>query len=165
MPTQRRSSWLSIPQVVLLGALWFLLSGHTEWFILALGLLSILGVAGLASRMGLADGEGLPLHLMPRALSYWGWLLVQIVRANLDVARRVIDPDLPIDPVERLVPAGQASELGKVTYANSITLTPGTVAVRVDEHGILVHGLTREGVDELLQGEMDRRVVAVERAR
>jgi multicomponent Na+:H+ antiporter subunit E len=54
--------------------------------------------------------------------------------------------------------------VGVVTYANSITLTPGTISVDVKRGEILVHALTREGAKELLTGEMDRRVTRFEGA-
>jgi multicomponent Na+:H+ antiporter subunit E len=50
-------------------------------------------------------------------------------------------------------------------YANSITLTPGTIAINVDEDMITVHALSREGAEDLKSGEMDARVSALERAK
>jgi multicomponent Na+:H+ antiporter subunit E len=60
------------------------------------------------------------------------------------------------------VPARQKSDLGKVIYANSITLTPGTIAVQVNGGGILVHALEGGSIDDLRDGEMDRRCHWVE---
>jgi multicomponent Na+:H+ antiporter subunit E len=54
--------------------------------------------------------------------------------------------------------------VGVATYANSITLTPGTISVDVREGEILVHALTKEGAAGLLSGEMDRRVTRFEGA-
>ena len=98
-----------------------------------------------------------------RGLLYLPYLALEIVKANLDVARRILDPKLPIDPVLVRVKTSQASELGQVLYANSITLTPGTVSMQVDGGGILVHAIAREMAEDLEGGEMDRRVTAVER--
>mgnify|MGYP000405698328 CR=1 FL=1 len=61
------------------------------------------------------------------------------------------------------VTAHQKSAVGITTYANSITLTPGTVAMEVTEHDILVHGLTRTSLAALADGEMDRRVSELRR--
>lgn len=148
---------------LLLALLWLLLSGHSEWFILVLGGASVLLVSWLAVRMRLLDEEEHGLRLFPRGISYGWWLLVQIVRSNWDVARRIISPSLPIEPVEVNVPSTQKGERGRAIFANSITLTPGTVAMSVSEREIHVHALTRAAAEELLAGEMDRRVTELER--
>jgi multicomponent Na+:H+ antiporter subunit E len=56
----------------------------------------------------------------------------------------------------------QSSEIGRVVYANSITLTPGTVSVVVEQGTIAVHALTREAGEEVEAGAMDRRVTHLE---
>ena len=56
------------------------------------------------------------------------------------------------------VKTSQTSDLGKVIYANSITLTPGTISVEVANDEILVHALSKGGAEDLLTGKMDRRV-------
>lgn len=144
---------------------WLLLSGHYTPFLVAAGLLSALLVAWFARRMALLDREGHPVHLAPRALfAYWPWLAVQILRSAWAVARIILDPRLPISPTLVRVRASQATDVGRVTFANSITLTPGTVALEVESGTVLVHALTREGAAELAAGEMDRRVSVFERA-
>ena len=93
---------------------------------------------------------------------YWCWLLVEIVKANFDVARRVLDPRLPIDPRLFETKMSQTSDLGRVIYANSITLTPGTISLDIGNDTILVHALTRQGQDGVETGEMDAKVAALE---
>ncbi|MBT5050110.1 MAG: Na+/H+ antiporter subunit E [Rhodospirillaceae bacterium] len=137
---------------------WLLLSGHYTPFILTLGIASCVLVVTVTLRMEVADQEGHPLHLTWRALIYWPWLLVEIVKANIDVARRVLSPSLPVTPTMIRIKASQKSDLGQVIYANSITLTPGTISVDVANGEILVHALSREGAEDLVGGEMDRRV-------
>ena len=85
------------------------------------------------------------------------------MKANLDVARRVMQREPDISPVLLDIPMEQMSEVGQVTYANSITLTPGTVAVVLDPGVITVHALTQAAADDLAAGEMGRRVGALER--
>ncbi len=153
----------SISLGLLLFGVWLLLSGFFEPLLLGLGVVSCLVVVLIAHRMDVIDHEGQPIHLGWRILTYWVWLTVEIVKASLDVARRILDPKLPIHPVLVRVKASQASELGQVIYANSITLTPGTVSMQVDGGEILVHAIAREMAEDLEGGEMDRRVTAVER--
>ena len=83
-------------------------------------------------------------------------------KAGIDVTRRIWSPSLPISPAMYILTAGQPGELGQVIYANSITLTPGTVTVRLDGGDIMVHAITREAGDDLASGEMDRRVTRLE---
>lgn len=142
--------------------LWILLSGHYEPLLLSLGAGSCVFVAWLTHRMDLVDHEGHPIHLTWRAAIYWPWLLWEIVKANIDVAKIVLDPALPISPLVFSVKASQADDLGHVIYANSITLTPGTVSIDVKGATIQVHALTQELADGLLTGEMDRRATEME---
>jgi len=148
---------------VTLAALWLVLSGHYNALMLALGAGSVALCVWLAQRMGVFDEEVHPAHFQLLALlSYWAWLLGQIVRSALDVARRVLDPSLPIDPVVVTLPVAQSTEMGRTTYANSITLTPGTVCLDVYEDTLRVHALTGEAASALRKGEMNRRVAALE---
>lgn len=141
---------------------WLLWSGHYTPFLMSLGLFSCVFVLLMVRRMGLVDGESVPLSLGLRPLLYAPWLAWEVARANVDVARIILDPRLPIDPRMIRVESGQRSELGRVIYANSITLTPGTVSVEMTGKTITVHALTREAAEGLASGVMDRRVQALE---
>lgn len=141
---------------------WLLLSGQYVELLFALGVLSVLLVVTIAVRMDVCDREGHPIHLSPKAILYWPWLAWEIVKANLDVACRVLDPRMPIHPSLIRVKASQRSELGKVIYANSITLTPGTVSIDIKRNEIEVHALTREAARGLRRGDMNRRVKDLE---
>lgn len=148
----------------MLYGLWLVLSGHFELILLTLGGLSVIAVVVIAHRMDVVDREGHPMHLSWRGMTYWPWLGREIVKANIDVARIIMTPSLPISPVMIRVDATQKSELGHVIFANSITLTPGTVAVDLDAKSIGVHALSAAAAQELAAGEMDRRVTAMEGA-
>ena len=152
----------SISLGVVLAVVWLLLSGHFEPLILMLGLASCAVVLAITKRMDLVDHEGHPIHLTRRAVGYWLWLGWEIIKANIDVARRVLAPRMAINPTMVRLASSQKSDLGLVIYANSITLTPGTVSVDVEPGEILVHALSRDAARELEIGEMDRRVSQVE---
>ena len=141
---------------------WLLLSGHFSPFLLVLGAFSAALAVAIALRMDVVDHEGHPIHLGVRVLTYWPWLILQILRANLDVARRILSPSLPISPALFKVRATQRSALGRVIYANSITLTPGTLSVEVEGSEILVHALSAEAATELREGAMGRLVTELE---
>lgn len=150
---------------VVLFCFWLLLSGHYTEMLITIGALCSAAVAALAWRMRIADAEGHPIQLLGRAFIYWPWLIVEIVKSALRVARIIIDPRLKISPTLVRVRATQKSALGVNIYANSITLTPGTISVEVHGHDIVVHAIERDGADSLEEGDMDRHVTAFEGAR
>jgi multicomponent Na+:H+ antiporter subunit E len=144
--------------------LWLLLSGYLyNPLLLGLGGGSVVIVVYYAHRMDVIDHEGHPLHhLSWRAISYWIWLMWEIVVANFQIARVILSSKMPINPHLIDVNASQSTELGHVIYANSITLTPGTVTVDVEGGVLHVHALTQSTADGLMSGEMDRRVTDME---
>jgi len=137
---------------------WLLLSGLYTPFLVLSGLGAAIACAILGWRMGAADPEGHPIDLTLGAISYWPWLVKEIVVSGLRVARIIIDPRLPISPALVRFTPSQKTIVGLVTHANSITLTPGTITVEVEADEFLVHSLTREGATGLQDSEMDRRV-------
>ena len=147
--------------VALLAVTWLLWSGHYQGLTLALGAASCLGVAALAARMR-QEGDEDPYLFALRSALYLPWLLLEIVKANLDVARSVVARDMDLSPRLIRTRATQKSVIGQVVYANSITLTPGTVSLDLRDGEILVHALTRASAEGVLTGEMDRRVTALE---
>lgn len=149
---------------VVLFCLWLALSGYYVTLLISLGALSALLATVIAVRMEIVDHETYPVRLTWGVFRYWGWLVWQIVKSNIDVTRIILSPSLPISPNVVRVKASQRTNLGLVTYANSITLTPGTVSMYLDENTIEVHALTEAGARELEGGEMDRRVTAMERS-
>lgn len=150
----------SLGLAVVLGLLWAALSGHGEPLIVILAVVSVLAVVAFARRLNLVDAEGFPLQLGWRAPSYFLWLLWQIVLSNVAVIRHILKPRIDVDPQLITVPSGQADDLATVIYANSITLTPGTVTIAVDGGQLLVHAIDAEAADGLVEGTMARRVAA-----
>ncbi len=143
---------------------WLLLSGHYTPFFVISGAVCALLIAWLGVVLGYADEEGVPIELLPRGLLYWPWLVKEAVKAALEVAAIIVNPAMPISPRLIRVKTSQKTAVGVTTYANSITLTPGTITVEVSRHDneLLVHALTKAGADGLAAGEMDRRVTVME---
>ncbi len=145
--------------------IWLLFSGLYAPLLLALGVASSLLVAWLAERMGLLAPEPDAAWLRPlRCAAYMPWLAWQVAKANADVAVRILSPSKGISPRVFRVPSTQRSDLARTVYANSITLTPGTISIDVSRDAITVHALSREGAEELAHGDMGERVSALERA-
>ncbi len=137
---------------------WFLLSGHTELLLIVLGIVSTLLTVYISHRMNIIDHESYPFHLSGRLIKYCFYLGKEIVLANWDVIKRIIMPGKSISPCVVTLPVEQTSDLGKVIYANSITLTPGTVTLELTNDKITVHALSKAGADDLLTGTMSSKV-------
>ena len=148
----------SLVLFVNLMAVWLLLSGHFDATLITYGVLSCIGVVALMAHLEILDREALPWHLGLRFFLYLPWLLKEVVLSNIAVAKVILSPSLPIHPRILRIAANQKTQVGQVVYANSITLTPGTVTLDVRDGHFLVHALTTESAEGLLTGEMDRRV-------
>lgn len=120
--------------------LWMLLVGTLDAQEFLAGML----VSGLitllfGSRFGILTGFRFSLLAPLYLFAYLGNFAVALVRANLDMASRVISPSLPINPALVEIKTSLKSPLGKLLLANTITLTPGTLTVDVVDDTLLVH--------------------------
>ena len=140
---------------------WWLLSGQTAPILLGTGVLVCALVALLSTRMGLVDEESHPMSFLPKLVTYVPWLAMQVIQSNWDVIKCVWAPTIKVQPRFIRIPCDLKTEFGRVTYANSITLTPGTVTVEADET-FLIHALHQEAADSLASGDMERRVRTLE---
>lgn len=150
---------------LLLLAVWLLWSGLYKPLLIGLGVFSCMLCVWITQRMRDVDTERFRLAPMVRALGYFPWLIKEIAVANWQVIRLILAPRPVIRPVMINLQSSQASELGRVVYGNSITLTPGTLTVDVDGSRLTVHALTRAGAEQLEGGEMNARVTALEGGR
>ena len=139
-------------------AFWIALSGHYTPVLVAAGGASALICVLAAIGMRTADSEGHPIELFRGAVTYYPWLVREIAKSAWGVTRIILHPRLPISPTMTVVRASQRSSAALATYANSITLTPGTITVGVRGKDLTVHALVRDGALDLEGGEMDRRV-------
>ena len=140
---------------------WLILSGHFTVLLLGLGVLSVSLVVWLLRRMDQVDGECETLYPSVAIASYGGWLSWSVVKSNIDVTRRIWDPRLPIDPNWSRLNVDLTTPLSTTLYANSITLTPGTLTADVQPGHFLVHSLSSESIDDLREGDMERRIRAL----
>jgi len=148
---------------LVLFAFWLTLSGFFTPLLLTAGALCAIAVAFFCQRrLRIIDRDAQPLHLLLRAVTYWPWLVIEIVKSALQVSRCILAPRLSISPRFARVPLQQATEAGRVTYANSITLTPGTIAVQIDNDELLVHALEADSIGDLADGRMAARVIHFE---
>ena len=148
---------------VILGSLWLLWSGIYKSLLIIFGAGSVLLVLLITIRMNRVDDDRIQIELNPfKLIGYIGWLLVEIAKSNIAVTKTILSSSMPIKQNLFIVPYTQRTDLGQVIFANSITLTPGTVTVETEDGHFLVHALSYSHDDlETLAG-MDRRVRAAE---
>lgn len=147
--------------LTLLGT-WLLLSGVYEPLTIGLGVASCIGIVVLNRRLRPGGANEAALGTWLRILAYTPWIMWEIVKANIDVAKIVLNPKMPISPRLVRVQGTQKSDLGRTIYANSITLTPGTITLDVRGDSFLVHALTEDAAKGVETGDMDRKVTALE---
>lgn len=143
---------------------WLLLSGHYTPLFLFFAAVSIGLVLFINFRMDRIDNGLRMVRALPALIGYCLWLAKETVLANIDMVKRVWQPKMPISPRVAKIKATQTTRIGKVIYANSITLTPGTVTLDIDEekNEFEVHAIVHSQIDDLQKGEMDSRVKKLE---
>ena len=141
-------------------SVWLLMSGHYTVLVTSLGVLSVLFATVMSARLGGTDTEALPLHIMGRLPGYFLWLFKEIIMSNITTAKVILSNSA--DPEMFETRASQQTEAGLATYANSITLTPGTVTVDIDQDRFLVHALTADFGQDVRALDMDEKVSALE---
>ena len=141
---------------------WLLNSGHNTTLMTSLGAISIVFVIYIAHRMDVVDHESQPVHLSLKLPVFFAWLLKELVVANIAVVKSIWLGNDSISPTLTTIKASQKTDIGKVIYANSITITPGTVTVDMVGDQLTVHALFHENIDALNAGEMDRRISQLE---
>ncbi|MBB4908774.1 Na+/H+ antiporter subunit E [Actinophytocola algeriensis] len=148
-----------------LALFWLVLSGHYTFLLIVLGAVSVVLVCWLAWRADFPERDDVVLPLSPRLPRYVLWLGKEVLVSAVAVVRKVWSPRPDLRPVVGVTPSPDMSVFTQVVYANSITLTPGTLSLDVDEDRIEVHSLDAEDVDVLRDGEMMRRARGLETRR
>lgn len=145
---------------LILLSLWLLMSGHYSILIITLGIISCAFSVYVAKRGNLIDDEGLPIFFIPRLSNYLIWLFREILKSNLNTAKVIINGK--VEPETFTVKASQVTDVAKVTYANSITLTPGTVTTKMQKDVFEVHALNSDFGNDVRTNEMDKKVTWLE---
>ncbi len=154
---------------LLLFLFWLILSGIFDLKHVGIGLIATLAVAVQARRLQMVGDNserGIVRHLgtLPwfSIAGYSFWLLRQIVYANFQIARVVLDPRLPIQPAIVHVPTRVRSDAGITLLANSITATPGTITVRSADDAnrvFVIHALVNADDVAATVYEMEERII------
>jgi len=147
---------------LMLSGFWVLLSGKFDVFHLSLGVICSLIIAYLSHDLLFANVRvGDVRVIVQRFIGYIPWLIREIVMSNFHVAYLALSPKMPIDPKVITFRTKLESDISWVTLANSITLTPGTITMDIEEREFVVHALDRKVADDLDTGEMEDRVAHI----
>lgn len=147
-------------------ALWLLLSGVYKPLVIWQGAGSAVFATFMLWRMEKLDGHRLRFLLSPlRGGAYLCWLLWEIAKSNIAVTKVILSGGRTMRQNLFPVDNTQKTELGAVIYANSITLTPGTLTVDIDRDCFWVHALKFDDSDMAALADMDARVSALETGR
>jgi multicomponent Na+:H+ antiporter subunit E len=147
-----------------LAIFWLVNSGHYTTLLLLIGAGSVAFVVYIAQRMDMVDHESQPIHLTMKLPFYYLWLIKEVIKSNVKVVKQIWLGNSGISPTVATITTHQKTDMGQVIYANSITLTPGTVSIDMDGDQITVHALFADDIEALKAGEMDRRVCHLEQS-
>ena len=125
--------------------IWVLIAGF-DWMEVVLGAVVALILSIIISKyVNYSFGIKIVWQLLKFVFVYIPVFIYKLVLANLDMAYRVLSPKLPINPKIVKVPTNLKNDFSKLILANSITLTPGTLSLDVEEDGVLVHWVNVKG--------------------
>ncbi len=164
-----RTKWtVTVLQFLVLYIFWILLSGRLQTKYLVIGFFAALLVTYLTGDMlynprtkGVLTGSGKLLASIFRFAAYVIWIVWAILKANIQIALIILNPRLPIDPGFCRFSTRLKGQMTRVSLANSITLTPGTIAADMSRHQLLIHFLIPESMTDLVTGMMQNKVGSV----
>lgn len=149
---------------IILFVYWMVMAGKFDIFHAALGVISCLFVSYMSHDLLFKNiKSGGKIKEVARFILYIPWLIYQIILANLHVVRLALSPNMYdlIDPHLMRFKVKIKKDISKVTFANSITLTPGTITADIIDDEFVVHALSQAVDDDLMTGEMERRVAHI----
>ncbi|WP_394132357.1 Na+/H+ antiporter subunit E [Shewanella maritima] len=143
---------------LILFVFWLCLSGFFKPLLLSFGVISVALVMVILLRMDKTDNENQKLALNLHFFRYVFWLLGQIILSSVEVTKLVWGKHTKLSPAIGKLPVNNVPEKSRVLYANSITLTPGTLAIDIDKEHVTVHALDKESLESLSHGDMAQKV-------
>ncbi|WP_022851898.1 Na+/H+ antiporter subunit E [Limisalsivibrio acetivorans] len=143
---------------------WLMLSGEFKPLLLGFAVVYSAIVAVMTKDLFMRDADkGTPVRLLKFFL-YLPWLMKEILVANIQVVKIVLSPSMPIDPVMVKEGSELKTDIGLTTLGNSITLTPGTVTVDIEDGELLVHAIDAAAEKGITDRVIEKKVLEIERA-
>lgn len=148
----------------LLMAFWLLISASIHWQHLLVGVVFCFILTVFWSNLNIASTvkTGFRLKQLFLLIKYFIFLGIDVVIANINVAMIVLNPKMPISPGIVIMRCDLERSLSRVLYVNSITLTPGTITVELEDNLLIVHALTEDVAHDIEDWALYRRLMEVE---
>jgi multicomponent Na+:H+ antiporter subunit E len=146
---------------ILLSTFWLLLSGYIQPLMLGFGAVSVAVVLLVLKRMDDVDQEKQEIGTGLRLMRYFPWLIMKIISSSIQVTKLIWGSPANVSPSIATINAENIPPHKRVLYANSITLTPGTLSVDLVEGEITVHALQKSSIEEIEQGAMERKITQI----
>ncbi len=148
---------------IVMFSFWILLSGEFTFILITSGVIASLIVAYLSHDIfiGKADLKTETGRVF-KFTKYVPWLLWQVIVSNVEIAYLVLSPKLLVDPQLVRFKPDVRTDLGIVTLANSITLTPGTVTIDANREEFVIHAIWQKSAEGIISGEMQQKVKWIE---
>jgi multicomponent Na+:H+ antiporter subunit E len=148
----------------LLLAFWLLISASVHWQHILVGVIFCFILTVFWSNLSIAENikTGFKIKQLFMLLKYFFFLGIDIVVANINVAMIVLNPKMPISPGIVIMRCDLERSLSRVLYVNSITLTPGTITVELEDNLLIVHALTEDVAHDVEDWALYRRLMEVE---
>ena len=149
---------------ILLFVLWVLMSGIFDPLLFSFGAISVFTVIIITHRMNNIDNYPVNIKFnLKQGISYLVWLISEIIKANLQVIKIILtDKEFSNQKIFK-VKCSQSTDIGQVLFANSITLTPGTITIETKNGYFLVHALDYSKEQLISLENMDKKVTKVEK--
>lgn len=150
-----------IKWALLLSTFWVLLSGYIQPLLLSFGAASVFIVLYVLKRMDDVDQEKQEIGTGLRLVKYIPWLIGQIFISSLQVTKLIWGSPNKVSPSLAKISAENIPPDRRALYANSITLTPGTLSVDLVDDEITVHALQESSIEELQQETMEKKITQI----
>ena len=149
---------------ILYSSIWIAFSGHFDFLLLSFGVLSVSIVLYTLRRMRIVDETPIKFQMNAfKLVTYGFWLIKEILKSNITVTKTILSPKIKVKQNMFDVPLSPKTEAAQVIFANSITLTPGTITVETEKNSLLVHALNFSDNTEYEIADMGNRVSDCER--
>jgi multicomponent Na+:H+ antiporter subunit E len=144
--------------VTVIIAIWLVLSGNLSYFFVVSGISLSLITLLIFLKLELNKIVKFEEIRIFRTIHYFFWLLIEIIKSSQNIIKIIWQPTLNISPTYGYIDAENLEDLGKTVYASSITLTPGTITMQLDQNRLIAHSITSEGFDDLLSCRMKKKI-------
>ena len=146
---------------VVLSLFWLLLSGYIQPLLLSFGAISVFLVVLVVKRMDDVDQELKQLSFGFSIFRYIPWLLKEIFTSSIHVTKLIWSSPDKLTPTLSKVSVQNVPKEKRVLYANSITLTPGTLSVDLEDGEVTVHALQASSIEEIKEGGMEQKITGL----